>query len=458
MSFRNVTGLLAAAAATTALVAACTAGTSAPGDESFARTQQASTTSRPYLTAKTPSQFLGLDNTTAQAETRTYYQTWNAPATLTAFQQTFGYNTAGADIAGAVYYNAHELGIGRIMRCVAQPSGVRACYVDNYGTFGGDSATALNQAARRQGLLATVAMVFDPSKGAQAVNYVAYDKDGNQALFAKLDTVGINPAIPFNCTNCHGGSYDPTSHTVSGSRFLAFDLDTFEYANFQGYHRQDQENDFRKLNAHAYAIAQSQGNTPMVQTIDGWYGGPGRVNTPGATFAGTFVPPGWGAGAQTDMYREVIAPYCRSCHLANAPDLNQASTVLPQGGSPTSLPIQDLCNNFNMPLAERPMTLFWNDPNAHLKILDATSQVCNTPPTYVTIGNPNPNPPNPNPPNPNPTCTTNEYGDGNCYGSPQWQSWAADQCQKQGEHLGHWQLSEPCGGNRYRHGQYACCP
>lgn len=317
-----------------------------------------------YLALRTPPELLATGTGDHEAETRAYYAAWGAPPTLDAFRQIYGFDAPRADVAGAVYYNAGDLGLGRELRCVARGDGVRACYVRNYGGFTVPAAAALEDAARRRNPIATVAMAFEPSRGPEnAVNYVAYDGAGRQLLSLALDTVGLNTAIPFNCLNCHGGIYDLQSHRVTQASFLPADLPTFEYASFRGYSRREQENELRRINAHVYEIALASPETPrpIVDLIDGWYGGPGWVRVPSARFHDDFVPEGW--RGHEEVYTKAIRPFCRSCHVAAGPPLDSYDSTfqpnVPLMHYTRSATYGTVCSLHTMPSAEIPMKGFW---------------------------------------------------------------------------------------------------
>ncbi len=285
------------------------------------------------------------------AETLEYYAATNAPATLTDFMARYGF--PGGETS-AVYYNAGDLGIGREMHCRATetPAGGLACYVRNYGTFGGrrDDAIALTLAAGAP--LATVAMVYTPPITApNAVSFVVYGPDGARLDEAQLDTRGNNTSIPQNCLNCHGGRsrYDEATSSVFGARFLPFDPFAFAFAQRADLTFVAQEDKFRQLNR---LVASAAPTTGVRTVIDGMFPAGGR-------FDPAFVPAGWNATkADANVYREVIAPFCRGCHSSFETTINtedplafaNADSVRTRAASVVSR----LCGNgpFGMPSAE----------------------------------------------------------------------------------------------------------
>ena len=323
------------------------------------------------------------------AETDAYYGATSAAPHLINFLVEYGFGSSAVDEAGAVYYNAGDLSTGRGMRCksfqkpgMASPG--RACLVSNYGpdaatVFGGDHQAALQRAIAGTesgiftGSAATVTMAYYPPITApNSVRFAVYGADGLLAKSVKLDSKGYNQGIPQNCLTCHGGGeYHTTSkpgipaHSVTNARFLPFDLDSFKYSGDPDYTRAAQEEAFRQLNKHIY----NAGPTPAtVELIEGWYGGAAGLGTPGTEADTAYVPPEFdGDEAERKVYRDAIAPYCRTCHVAQLGSLafNDAEAfvglkdlidlrVCGNGGS--------AAQNHVMPNAEVTQTKFWASP------------------------------------------------------------------------------------------------
>jgi hypothetical protein len=246
----------------------------------------------------------------SDAETLEYYAAIGAPPTLDAFMARYGFP---GDETAARYYNTGDLGIGREMHCRATqtPAGGLACYVRNYGTFGGSREEAIALTVAGGVPLATVAMVYTPPIDApNAVSFIAYGPDNALLTSAQLDTVGSNTSIPQNCLNCHGGRsrYDAATNAALGARFLPFDPAAFAYAAPPDFTFAAQEDRFRRLNR----LVAGAAPTPAVrELIEGLFPVDSSPYSPG------FVPAGWSATrSDARVYREVIAPYCRNCHVS----------------------------------------------------------------------------------------------------------------------------------------------
>jgi hypothetical protein len=243
------------------------------------------------------------------AETQAYYVAIDAPATLDAFMQRYGFP---GNETTALYYNEGDLGIGRDMHCRATttPAGGVACYVRNFGIFGGNRTQAFAEMLGNGIPIATVAMVYTPPiEAPNAVTFIVYGPDSALAPLAQLDSRGDNTSIPQNCLNCHGGraTYDPVAHAVSGARFLPFDPAAFAFDTRVDLTLAAQEAKLRRLNQLVLLTAPPP---PTRELVDGMFP-PDQPHDP------DFVPTGWNANASDRrMYREVVAPYCRGCHAS----------------------------------------------------------------------------------------------------------------------------------------------
>lgn len=309
------------------------------------------------------SPFLDRRGTSSITETQEYYAATNAPTTLAEFRTRFGFD---APHSTSTFYNAGDLGIGREMHCRAQTGGGVACYVSNYGEFGGDPGSALAstiagvEAGGTTGSFATVAMVYTPPITApNAVSFVVYDGAGAIATQAQLDTFGDNMSIPNNCINCHGGArYDAAQNAVIGARFLPFDPSGFEFAPARaGYRDVDQFPRIHELNQ---LIAQTEPTPAIREMIEGFGTAPSRP-------ALDFVPAGWSATtASRKVYTETVAVACRSCHtsLTGALDFRTAESF----ESFRTQIADSLCGpsglaaSHDMPSAEVPLRRLWTTP------------------------------------------------------------------------------------------------
>ena len=302
--------------------------------------------------------FLDRRNAVDVAETLEYYEAIGAPATLTDFKTQFGFDATNV---ATTYYNAGDLGIGREMHCRAQDGAV-ACYVSNYGEFGGNARMALAAAVEGAnaggslGAFATVAMVYQPPASApNSVRFMVYGAAGGLVNEAQLDQFGDNVSIPNNCLNCHGGArYEPGQNAVIGARFLPFDEAAFDFAELPGFRANDQAARIRELDA---LVAMTEPTPAIRELIAGFDSGP----------ADELVVAGWtGSALERKVYKEVVAVACRSCHasLTGTLDFTTAASFKTLR---TSI-ADSLCGpsgtvaGHDMPSAEIPLRRLWTTP------------------------------------------------------------------------------------------------
>lgn len=200
-----------------------------------------------------------------------------------------------------------------------------AYYVCNHAQKEGDNLPTYN-------LVACVAMEYSVIAGVNNnlpfTQFYSFGPTGELSLSTNLEGRG-EKFVPSSCVPCHGGdgyfNHFPDQGASGrdaniGAYFEPFDLDNFAFSSLPGFTREDQETAVRELNL---LLKQTDPTPATVQLIDGWYpNGQGKQQS-------TFLPPGWdpnqdaslptlqnGAPFNThDLYRKVVKPYCRLCHL-----------------------------------------------------------------------------------------------------------------------------------------------
>lgn len=282
--------------------------------------------------------------------------------------------------ASAIYFNNGDLKFGRDMHCHVTSMGKTACYVSNHGVVGtDDEATALADARGGATPVATVAMEYDPAAtGDQNVQFWAYAPDGSYLLKAALDGQGAKP-LPDICMACHYGYLDGATNKAVGAQFLPFDLGSFHYDMAGDPHTGSLnatavQEQFRQLNK---LVLDTTATAPAVQPgyqqlMNMWY--PGGVGNPNQLFsftAGAAQLSGMPFVGHEPLYDNVVAPVCRTCHIAhgsfdnwtsfsqmNNPSLRaQIQTYACGTGSPAT----QVTRTFAMPHAEVPFKRFWTD-------------------------------------------------------------------------------------------------
>lgn len=301
------------------------------------------------------------------------YDRVGAKATLDRFKTA---NEFGADDAQATYFNAGDLGFGRSMHMKISSTGTVGYYVSNYPN--------VEQARLQTGLIATVAMEYSPhpSGGPSYTKFYVYNAAGARVNNANLDSRGAK-FVPRLCVICHAGTYvAPTlaNQGNMGSRFIAFDLQSYEYSGFDpAFSRLNQEENFRKLNL---GIVQDTNPSPAAaDLINGWYNhAGGTIVTPGQKVDDTYAPSAWTvpppAGATTTptaLYDDVLKTSCRTCHINRDAPLdwanysgtslfvNPAQSGFKQNGV-TVLPA--VCGVRSMPHAKVTYINFWTHSSA----------------------------------------------------------------------------------------------
>lgn len=248
----------------------------------------------------------------------TAWQRVGAKPNLNAWKAANGF---GADENSAVYFNAGDLGFGRKMHMRRNGTNV-AYYVSNYRTANQAAIAKLLNIPNN--LIATVAMEYSPTgAGAPFTKFYVFDNQGNRINKADLDAAGVK-YVPNLCVVCHGQSPFPGAAANGlNARFIPFDLDSFQYPTFPPifFSRAFQEGQFKGLNNR---ILTNTNPTPAItELVQGWYGGAllpnptqnGAYVVPGWRLNGTGTPPGTSPVDKSALYRNVVKPSCRSCHV-----------------------------------------------------------------------------------------------------------------------------------------------
>jgi hypothetical protein len=236
----------------------------------------------------------------------------------------------------------------------------------------GDQTDALDLATNGGAPFATVAMHFTPP-GTQAngVTFMVYDANNNlKSDKAVLDDKEANTDIPGNCLTCHNGEarYDSTTHAVNGgAHFLAFDVfNSLKFGTGQ-YSYASQADEFRNLNSMVLAAGAPPGIAAYIQ---GTYNN--AVGVAGTPAVNTYIPPGWqGSQVEEKLYTSVVAPYCRTCHIAQATPANGHDfrdwTLYSDFANDSAAIGPLVCATHVMPNAEHTTRNFWNSSaRAHL--------------------------------------------------------------------------------------------
>lgn len=266
---------------------------------------------------------------------------------------------------------------------------------------------------------------FDPPDCDGTVKFAKYynfsSADGTRQVAVDLDGHG-KKAMPGPCITCHGGRGDPLTPPDAsakprfplvenlpsrkrgdvGAHLHGMNVDSFGFsttqANFAKSDLQPFLADFNQWILCTYpsptaaTVNNSTAGTPWgicarpiagqnewqgtaAEMIQSWYGGPAM---PGP-FSDTYVPAGWNSNtaiagttfAPVDLYKNVVEPYCRTCHILrgtkNQDDINFFTYGTPAAGATPATGFLSLADRIkvhvfdrgNMPLAQIPHSDFW---------------------------------------------------------------------------------------------------
>jgi hypothetical protein len=364
----------------------------------------------------------------------------------------YGTGAAGANGAHAVYTNNFDLGFGRDMyfiKCTAD-------HTDASGNVAhaGDMASvvinypSLEQTALKQNPIIAVAMEYsaDPgSTGARVTKFYAFAPNQRDGGFTRVSSANFDKRgqkyLPGSCLPCHGGKVaDSTFATGSNvnASFMPWDLDALLYSDtdpaFKGFltdgtpfTRKAQEPNLQKLNALVFQTWQVPDPIPASGTgtclavtdpgcidrfaapialVTKWYGG-----DPGAAGAHAYddskTPDAWAINGQTapsDLYHQVFAHQCRSCHT----QLNVAtqqfndyptfeSSFITKDSNASRVQ-ETVFRKSQMPLARLTADRFWVDFSGgtsaaqvlanQIKSVNATDQVVDSAGNFIPPGAP----------------------------------------------------------------------
>ena len=298
-------------------------------------------------------------NTPAYAEA--YYDAIdpnNAKDTLAKWKAANGFDTGTGTQVTVVFGDQRDLGYGRRMTARQNADGTLAFVVENYliKVSGVYAYSPLNLEAAivrdPNSFLGVNAIEFSPGPAggvsfAKFFNFNAVT--GQREISLDLDGRG-DKVMPSPCITCHGGRGDAlTPPDASGkrrfnlvqnavsqtrgdvqARLHPFEADAFQFSSTPGFTRAEQEAPIKTINkmilcsyplpapsgfpedACRRPASQSEWQGSAAALVKAFYGGDGL---PSPTFSDTYVPPSWLAAGQTTLYRSVIAPACRTCHL-----------------------------------------------------------------------------------------------------------------------------------------------
>jgi hypothetical protein len=270
----------------------------------------------------------------------------------------------------AVYGNMEDLGVGRRTSCLTVPALTFAamtlygtttvCYATSHGPGPGEpgfgNASVITRAA-----IGVQTQPGDPQEwkydpwGIQPRSATIIIKDKLGSIFLAMTTgtwdlnergqpIGLwwpswvtSPQlvpslvmdsegakfVPHTCIACHGGQYNAPTKRVVGASLLPLDPGSLVFGTSQsgdrdGSERLYQEERIRRINE---MVLNSAPTSAVAAYIRELY--KGKVSQPLAKATDDFVPSGW--SPQAGLYRQIVKPYCSSCHLAAPTNIDFAS-------------------------------------------------------------------------------------------------------------------------------------
>jgi mono/diheme cytochrome c family protein len=321
--------------------------------------------------------------------------------TLAKWKAANGFETGTGNEVTVVFGDKRDLGYGRRMTARQNADGTVAAYVQNYVIQAGPGYTyspANLEAAIVQDtrwVVGTSAIEFSPGPGGGIAfaKFFNFAPDGTRQPLVDIDGRG-DKAMPSPCFTCHGGRGDPlTPPDASGKRLFAkvesapsgergdalahmqpLEPDEFDFSARPGYTRAEQEAAIKAINRMvlcSYPLA-APSSAPedacrraahsgewagtSAQIIKSGYGGDGL---PGATLSQA-VPSGW--QGHESLYRDVVVPSCRVCHMARGTsaqsDIDFTSYAKFAGYAQPMRP--QVYDRGDMPLAKIVYDSFWN--------------------------------------------------------------------------------------------------
>ena len=336
----------------------------------------------------------------------------NSRDTFAKWKAANGFESGTGNEVTVVFGDKRDLGYGRRMTARQNADGTVAAYVENYVIQAGPgysySTANLDAAIQRdtRWVVGISAIEFSPGPGGGVAfaKFYNFAPDGARQLLVDIDGRG-DKAMPSPCFTCHGGRGDPlTPPDASGKRLFAkvesapsgergdalahmpaLEPDEFDFSDRPGYTRAEQEGAIKAINRMilcTYPLAAPPSGAPedacrraahsgewtaaAARIIKSGYGGDGL---PSAAFSPS-VPAGW--QGHESLYRDVVVPSCRACHLLRGTtaqsDIDFDSYAKLAAYADQVGP--HVYDRGDMPLAKIVYDAFWNDATRRSELAD----------------------------------------------------------------------------------------
>jgi len=293
------------------------------------------------------------------------------------------YAPTGTTVYTATYVNKEDLNVTRNHHSVSYSTNVTQnppfSYVGTYVTnHSGPSLnptqseidTVVQNALNGLNEIASVAMDYSSAPGVNDngpfIRFLIFGANGQLLPSINLDQ-RREKFVPGACIVCHGGNRyvgkfpeDGSGLANVGSHFLPYDPYNFEFSDQPGLTQAAQEPAIYNLNQNISNTAGvgTGGITPETAALlVNWYSNGQVVN-------GNYVDPSWTAASAGNVYSQVYARSCRTCHIAlERYNFENFNTFLQAG--PIVDPINcgggfDHNRSFKMPNSQITFNRFWS--------------------------------------------------------------------------------------------------
>ncbi len=291
---------------------------------------------------------------------------------LQTYDSKYGGGGGGPTWPIAAFADLNDLGLGRRVSCtlLSNMPRITMCWATSHGHLPTPDQPPNGNALAAAGengtdikslniiITSTQGAFFGTWENARPIVARADTANAREEVFADasskryltaLDSQGPK-SVPNACLSCHGGRYDPTRKIVVGASLMPLVPAHLHFSSPQA--RANAEEQIRRIN---FMILESNPSPTVSAQITTLYNG--TPGTPGTRANDAAVPVGW--ASQAGLYRQVIAPYCGTCHFSQ--------TGLLHFGTFANLQLNKqrvqkaVCADFSMPHSEQGFRRFWTE-------------------------------------------------------------------------------------------------